>query len=143
MGRKRPRDKVPGVDVSGPMVLPSHDLADGLGKRMVLQAMVSRPHGLAATPWSLGMGEADRTNDKKEERLGWITRAVPETRGLTDFEPFFNGNVIKGHNNKKKTQQRAESSKKRSALEVMAATASPWSRRRSPSKEEEELSKES
>ena len=107
MGRKRPRDKVPGVDVSGPMVLPSHDLADGLGKRMVLQAMVSRPHGLAATPWSLGMGEADRTNDKKEERLGWITRAVPGTRGLTDFEPFFNGNVMAPNPRESKEEPRS------------------------------------
>ena len=150
MGRKRPRDKVSGVDVSGPMVLPSHDLADGLGKRMVLQAMVSRPHGLAATPWSLGMGEADRTNDKKEERLGWITRAVPETGGLTDFEPFFNGNVmasnpreskeeprsffrreashkVPGHTGPKRAQQQEEASAKGRKLEEEVSSGSDGS----------------
>ena len=107
MGRKRHRAQVPGADISGPVVFPSHDLADGMGKRLVLQAMVSRPHGLAAAPWSLGMGEADRTNDKEEERLGWITRAVPETGSLSDFKPFFNGHVMAANPRKREEKPRS------------------------------------
>ena len=88
------------------LVLSSHDLADGMGKRMVLQAMVSRPESLAATPWSLGMGEANRTIDKKKERLGWITRAVSEAGSFSDFKPLFDGNVMATNPRKSKEEFR-------------------------------------
>ena len=106
MGRKRSRAQVPDADVPGPVVLPRHDLADGMGKRMVLQAMVSRPDGLAATPWSLGMGEANRAIDKKKERLGWITRAIPEARSFPEFKPLFVGNVVATNPGKSKEEFR-------------------------------------
>lgn len=73
MGRrsKRARDTAPAVepDVSGPMGLPGSHMDDRVGKRLVLQAMVSGVDSLAALPKSEGVGEASLDENHS---LGWM-----------------------------------------------------------------------
>ena len=92
MGRrsKRARDTVPAdeLNVPGPVgVLTSH-MDDRMGKRLVLQAMVSGVDSLAALPRSDRMGEASLDGSHS---LGWMAEmAGGRTRvENTRVEPFF------------------------------------------------------
>lgn len=73
MGRrsKRARDTAPAVehDVSSPMGFPGSHMDDRVGKRLVLQAMVSGVDSLAALPKSEGVGEASLGENYS---LGWM-----------------------------------------------------------------------
>ena len=85
MGRKRARDKVPHADLHSPVVLPSHGLADGMGKRMVLQAMVPGDYSLAASPKSMGIGESSKGGHEPKERRHWMDElrgGIPEVKSF-------------------------------------------------------------
>ena len=68
MGRKRSRVKAPDDDADLHRTVGGSHLADGLGKRLVLQAMVPGSHSLAALPGGLEHGE-----ENGGVGLAWIT----------------------------------------------------------------------